>query len=494
MFPPPLRAAALGLGVCLAIAGCGGGGSSSVGGTTGGATSAGGGKRAIHEPIQSRGIKGEDPSAEAASRAHLSTADCKELAALAEDQLGTKLSRKSTPAPPLSRCQMSGGGVTVNVYLDAGFAAHQRYDNRIEETVQFNTENPRGLPQPVPHVGEKAAYNADANWIPAIRSLLAVRGNRWLTVNLSAPGLTDDELRDEAAVLARAGFKLTIPEAGDPEAKGPADPVGHHKATEPKREAERDAERRLRQAPTAPGSHPVSHLPRKYGLEGAEFAPRTPNLVHREAFFLTKLDAAEAFAWLRAHPPRKAGAQRLLTSGGEGAYTSRTIGFRWGDSRQVSERAQYDTVVARPAGGAAIRIETQAVWIEPHPEAENIPADARLLELKLVHRGRREAAATIRDPAEVAEFAALIDDAQAVQPGGPESCEEPGEYPHHLTLTFRSGPGGTVLAEAEQDMPIGDCQLLRLKIEGKKAEPLEPSGALVSRSLERLGVKSGPVG
>jgi hypothetical protein len=193
---------------CLALVGCGGG-SSSTGGTGGGSTTGGGTKRAIHEPIQSRGIKGEDPSAEAAGSAHISAGDCKALTALTEERLGTKLSRKPTPTPPLSRCQMSGHGVSVNVYLDAGFAAHQRYDNRIEETVQFNTENPRGLPQSVPHVGEKAAYNADANWIPAIRSLLAVRGNRWLTVTLSAPHLSDDELRDEAAVLARAGFKAT---------------------------------------------------------------------------------------------------------------------------------------------------------------------------------------------------------------------------------------------------------------------------------------------
>jgi hypothetical protein len=42
-----------------------------------------------------------------------------------------------------------------------------------------------------------------------LRSLLAVRGNRWLTVTISVAGMTDRRLRDEAAVLARAGFKLT---------------------------------------------------------------------------------------------------------------------------------------------------------------------------------------------------------------------------------------------------------------------------------------------
>ena len=192
-----------GLLVVVAIAGCGSSGS----GTTAGATTSG--SKAIQSPVQSRGIKGENPATEAAGTAHLSAADCKALAALAERQTGLTLKRRSTPKPPLSRCRLSGGGASINVYLDAGFAANQRYHNRIEETVQFNTENPAGLPQPVPHVGEKAAYNSDASWIPALRSLLAVRGNRWLTVTISVPGHPDKRLRDEAAVLARAGFRLT---------------------------------------------------------------------------------------------------------------------------------------------------------------------------------------------------------------------------------------------------------------------------------------------
>jgi hypothetical protein len=187
----------------LAAGGCGSSGS----GTNSGATAAGG--RAVQSPVQSRGTKGENPTTEAAGTAHLSAADCKALATLAERQTGTALKRHPTPAPPLSRCRLSGPGTEVNVYLDAGFAANQRYHNRIEETVQFNGQNPDGLPQPVPHVGEKAAYNADASWIPALRSLLAVRGNRWLTVTISQARRSDRELLAAAAVLARAGFKLT---------------------------------------------------------------------------------------------------------------------------------------------------------------------------------------------------------------------------------------------------------------------------------------------
>lgn len=186
--------------LAVLIVGCG---SSESNGTT--ST----GSEAIESPVQSRGIKGENPATEAASGAHISAVDCKALGALAERQTGLTLARHATPKPPLSRCRLTGGGASINVYLDAGFAANQRFHNRIDETVQFNTENPAGLPQPVPHVGEKAAYNSDAQWIPALGSLLAVRGNRWLTVTISVPHHPNKRLLAEAAVLARAGFKLT---------------------------------------------------------------------------------------------------------------------------------------------------------------------------------------------------------------------------------------------------------------------------------------------
>jgi hypothetical protein len=187
---------------CLAVGGCGGGS-----GTGGSSTIASHSSR--QESVQSGGIKGENPTAEEASNAHISPADCIALQKLAEERLGTKLARRSAPKPPLSRCRLEGPGTSINIYLDSGFAANRRYHNRIEETVQFNGDDPDAVPHPVPHVGEKAAYNSAASWIPNLGSLLAVRGNRWLTVTISIDGKSDRRLRNEAAVLARAGFKLT---------------------------------------------------------------------------------------------------------------------------------------------------------------------------------------------------------------------------------------------------------------------------------------------
>jgi hypothetical protein len=194
----------VGLGLALVTAGCGSSGSGTTAGSTGAA-----GEGAARAPVESRGTKGENPAAEAATAARLSAGDCKALASLAERGAGVALRRQSVPKPPLSRCRLDGRGASINLYLDAGVAAARRYQNRIEETVQFNGQNPAGLPQPVPHVGDKAAYNADASWIPALRSLLAVRGNRWLTVTISVAGRSDKQLRADAATLARAGFRLS---------------------------------------------------------------------------------------------------------------------------------------------------------------------------------------------------------------------------------------------------------------------------------------------
>ena len=185
----------------LVTVGCGSGGA----GTTAGGRAQGG---ASGEPPTLAGIKGERLS-EHATNQRISPSDCAALARLAERQTGRRLTYHPTPHPPLSRCRIEGHGVSTNVYLDSGFAAHKRYENRIVETDQFGVGDPSKTPHAVPNVGEKQAYEAGANWVPALNSLLAERGNRWLTVTISVAGRSNHELRNEAAVLARAGFKLT---------------------------------------------------------------------------------------------------------------------------------------------------------------------------------------------------------------------------------------------------------------------------------------------
>jgi hypothetical protein len=155
-----------------------------------------------------RGIKGESID-ERPSPLHISAADCAKLGASVGARLGVGLKRRSDPSPPLSQCHLRGPGVDVNVYLDTGHAAPQRYDNRMVEQVQFGAPDRAKLPQPVANVGEPAAYNRTASWVPAYDTLFALRGPRWLTVAYSRAGVPSPRLLPEAAALARLAFRLS---------------------------------------------------------------------------------------------------------------------------------------------------------------------------------------------------------------------------------------------------------------------------------------------
>lgn len=177
----------------ISIAGCGGSGDSTTASTS----------RSLD-----RGIKGESLD-EAESSLRLDARDCAKLAAGAQARLGAELKRDSDPTPPLSQCHLRAPGVDVNIYLDCGHSAPQRYDNRMVEQAQFGTPDPAKLPHSVAGVGEPGAYNHNANWIPAYNTLFALRGPRWLTVAYSRAGVPSRRLLSEAAQLARQAFRLS---------------------------------------------------------------------------------------------------------------------------------------------------------------------------------------------------------------------------------------------------------------------------------------------
>jgi hypothetical protein len=116
---------------------------------------------------------------------------------------------ESEPSPPASRCVIAGHGLRVSVYLDAAYAARQRYYNRMTEQVQFNAPDPARIPHSVRGVGDPVAGAHSASWIPSYSTLYAVRGNRWITVAYSAPGLSRAARKARAAALAREAFRLT---------------------------------------------------------------------------------------------------------------------------------------------------------------------------------------------------------------------------------------------------------------------------------------------
>src|SRR4029079_15940355 len=101
---------------------------------------------------------GEHPGQQATAL-HLSASDCAALAKTVAKQTGRQVKRTSEPTPPNSHCQPPGGGGHVSIAVASAYAARQRYSNRIDEQVQFNAADPAKVPQAVPGVGDKGAYN-----------------------------------------------------------------------------------------------------------------------------------------------------------------------------------------------------------------------------------------------------------------------------------------------------------------------------------------------
>jgi len=117
---------------------------------------------------------------------------------------------ESEPSPPASRCVVAdGGGLRVSIYLDAAYAARQRYYNRMTEQVQFNAPDPARIPHAVRGIGDPVAHAHTASWVPSFSTLYAVRGNRWITVAYSSPGFSRAERKARATALAKKAFRLT---------------------------------------------------------------------------------------------------------------------------------------------------------------------------------------------------------------------------------------------------------------------------------------------
>lgn len=144
-----------------------------------------------------------------ASSASIDRGDCQTLRRAVEATEGVDLRTESEPSPPSSRCQIRGPGVRVSVYLDAAYAARQRYYNRMVEQNQFYGTDPEKRPHAVAGVGGRSAHEHTASWIPALGTLYAVRGNRWITVAYSVEGAPRAQRKTAAATLARRTFRLT---------------------------------------------------------------------------------------------------------------------------------------------------------------------------------------------------------------------------------------------------------------------------------------------
>jgi hypothetical protein len=118
------------------------------------------------------------------------------------------LRRAAGGTAQLVKCSFMASGVHVDFNLDLAANSQQRFDNRVVEMTQFSNARPATRPRPVPGVGDAKSGNEGAQWIPALDQLLAFRPGRYLIVDFSVEGASDDANRAGAAALARLAFPV----------------------------------------------------------------------------------------------------------------------------------------------------------------------------------------------------------------------------------------------------------------------------------------------
>lgn len=228
----------------------------------------------------------------------------------------------------------------------------------------------------------------------------------------------------------------------------------------------------------------MAHLPTSLGLDGAGLRPATPNFVARSAFYGSPRRPTEVIDWFEAHPPPHVAKLALDSEGGASVEHAFTFGDLKG---KVSQRWLTVAAVERPGGGSAIRLDSQGVWVTPHPSVERIPSGHRLLEIERVG-GKDPGKVTVSDYATIQRLVGIINRAELTQPGE-HGCPAMLSGGGTLLITFRYTRHDPPAAKARQPLPPGCGHALELKIGGVKMPPLEAGTALSGAAAALLGMK-----
>jgi hypothetical protein len=246
-----------------------------------------------------------------------------------------------------------------------------------------------------------------------------------------------------------------------------------------------DARKRLDSFVPPPGSQRAGALPKSLRLSSPLYTRGSPNFLDVHAFWIVPepVEAVRRYLQENVPPGSELGIQG--EEGDRGGVYRWDYAYEWPELAEVADgRSLLVGVVAKGPGEAAIRADAQAIWLEPRPASERIPAAARILEVSRTLGGRTKST-TLRKPRAVAALARLIDGFGIVQREGPHSCTLVPREQAIIRLVFRAAPGGPVLAETEQKSPASSCDVLALTIRGKPQRPLLEGWALRQR-LRRI--------
>ncbi len=215
----------------------------------------------------------------------------------------------------------------------------------------------------------------------------------------------------------------------------------------------------------------------------------TPNLVDVHAWWRVRGGMSGVLAFVERHAPR--GSERS----GSGRFAhgstvlSRELDFSWPALGVLSYRALAVEVAPLPHGYAGVRADGEAIWIQPKPAGERVPAQARVLTVRRGQLGHTPSLSlTTTNPTKVTQIAALLDRLPIVQPGV-YNCPMIPAAPT-ITFTFRARRGGPVLAQASTlaNGPFA-CPGMQVTINGRKQRPLMAGPAFIRAAGRTLGVR-----
>jgi hypothetical protein len=113
----------------------------------------------------------------------------------------------------LSICDWRGGGLRVQLVIDAAPSAQLRFYNQLAEQLQFHNPDPEYRPRQIKGVGDDGTYGgAGAWWTRATKQLVAYKAKRILKIRVVDESIGDRARRRTAVRVGRASFpRLSAP-------------------------------------------------------------------------------------------------------------------------------------------------------------------------------------------------------------------------------------------------------------------------------------------
>jgi hypothetical protein len=135
---------------------------------------------------------------------------------------GLRLRPTRNDSNDLSICDWRGGGLRVQLVIDAAPSAQLRFYNQLAEQLQFHNPDPEYRPRQIRGVGDDGTYGgAGAWWTRATKQLVAYRAKRILKIRVVDEDFADRARRRTAVGVGRASFaRLSAPaSSGEPRSR-----------------------------------------------------------------------------------------------------------------------------------------------------------------------------------------------------------------------------------------------------------------------------------